>query len=172
MGQQCIRCQAGVTRNSTILRYQITLLTGKSLGLLVSGPVSAIARDGLFAHAWVVPPSVSIDPVRVEASKFVYRPPGCDPPRAPVPAKMPVQALSDLCVPDSRVGLGVCGTMFYPMGLVNYESHHVAKNSPGGAGGRCSAKDHRIKLAQKGTLWYRRYKSMPRSSKFGPKIIG
>ena len=58
------------------------------------------------------------------------------------------------------------------MGLVNYKSHHVAKNSPGGAGGRCSAKDHRIKLAQNGTLWYpRRYKSMPRSSKIGPKII-
>lgn len=54
-------------------------VTGKSLGLLVSGPESAIAHDALLAHAWVVPPSVSIDRVRVEASKFVYRPPGCDP---------------------------------------------------------------------------------------------
>jgi hypothetical protein len=114
---------------------QITLLTGKILGLLVSGPESAIAHDALLAHAWVAPPRVSIDPVRVEASKFVYRPPGCDPPRAPVPAKLPVYAPSDLCVPDSRVELGVCGTNFYPMGLV---SHHGAKNSPDGAGGRCS----------------------------------
>ena len=69
---------------------EITLLTGKSLGLLVSGPESAIAHDALLAHAWVAPPRVSIDPVRVEASKIVYRPPGCNPPRAPVPAKLPV----------------------------------------------------------------------------------
>ena len=50
---------------------QITLLTGKLLGLLVSGPESAIAHDALLAHAWVAPPRVSIDPVRVEASKVV-----------------------------------------------------------------------------------------------------
>ena len=74
----------GLHRIDEMCDHQITLLTGKSLGLLVSGPESAIAHDALLAHAWVVPPSVSIDPVRFEASKFVDRPPGCDPLRAPI----------------------------------------------------------------------------------------
>ena len=41
------------------------------VGLAGIGSLSAISHDGLLAHAWVVPPSAPIDPVRVEASKFI-----------------------------------------------------------------------------------------------------